>query len=59
MMTDINDYAAINQVYAEFFLPAGSSDSSVDQTPLPARSAFAVKALPAQALVEIEAVVVL
>ena len=43
-MTDMNDYAAINEVYGEFF----PNDP-------PARSAVAVKALPAGALVEIEA----
>lgn len=46
-MVDINDYAAINQVYGEFF----------PQDP-PARSAVQVSALPAGALVEIEAIAV-
>jgi len=44
-MTDMNDYAAINDIYGEFF----PNDP-------PARSAVAVKALPAGALVEIEAI---
>ena len=44
-LKDINDYAALNAVYNEYF---GESK--------PARSAFAVDALPLGALVEIEAV---
>jgi len=44
-MTDIGDYAAVNQVYGEFF----------GENP-PARSAIQVVALPAGAAVEIEAV---
>lgn len=44
-LTDINDFAAVNEVYAEHFAK-----------PFPARSAFAVKALPLGAKVEIEAV---
>ncbi|KAA3644958.1 MAG: hypothetical protein DWQ07_16280 [Chloroflexi bacterium] len=44
-MTDMNDYGAINEVYGEFF----PNDP-------PARSAVAVNALPAGALVEIEAI---
>lgn len=47
-LSDINDFAAMNEVYAQFF--AG--------TDYPARSAFAVAALPKGALVEIEAVAV-
>ena len=43
----MNDYAEVNEVYAEFF--SGS---------VPARSAVAVAALPASALVEIEAVAI-
>lgn len=46
-LADINDYKAMNGVYAEYF-----GDSK------PARSAFAVNALPLGALVEIEAVAV-
>ena len=44
-MADMNDFAAMNAVYAEFFAE-----------PYPARSAVAVKTLPKGALVEIEAV---
>lgn len=42
-MADMNDFAAMNSVYAEFFAE-----------PYPARSAVAVKTLPKGALVEIE-----
>ena len=44
-MADMNDFAAMNAVYAEFF-----------SEPYPARSAVAVKTLPKGALVEIEVV---
>ena len=44
-LTDINDFAAINEVYATFFKP-----------PFPARSCFSVKSLPLNAKIEIEAV---
>ena len=44
-MADMNDFAEMNSVYAEFF-----------NTPYPARSAVAVKALPKGALVEIEVI---
>ena len=44
-LADMEDFAAMNEVYAEFF-PA----------PCPARSAFAVKTLPKGALVEIECI---
>ena len=44
-MADMNDFAEMNAVYAEFFTE-----------PYPARSAVAVKTLPKGALVEIEAV---
>ena len=44
-MADMNDFAAMNAVYADFFAE-----------PYPARSAVAVKALPKGALVEIEVV---
>jgi 2-iminobutanoate/2-iminopropanoate deaminase len=44
-LADMNDYAAVNDVYAEFF----SEDP-------PARSAVQVAALPIGALVEIEAI---
>ena len=44
-MADMNDFADMNSVYAEFF-----------SEPYPARSAVAVKTLPTGALVEIEVV---
>ena len=44
-MSDMNDFAEMNAVYAEFFTE-----------PYPARSAVAVKTLPNGALVEIEVV---
>ncbi len=44
-MADMNDFAEMNAVYAEFFAE-----------PYPARSAVAVKTLPKGALVEIEVV---
>ena len=44
-MADMNDFADMNAVYAEFF-----------EEPYPARSAIAVKTLPKGALVEIEVV---
>ena len=44
-MADMNDFADMNSVYAEFFAE-----------PYPARSAVAVKTLPKGALVEIEAI---
>jgi 2-iminobutanoate/2-iminopropanoate deaminase len=47
-LRDINDFAAMNSVYAEYF----------KGTP-PARSAFQVAALPKNAAVEIEAVAML
>lgn len=43
LLSDIADFAAMNEVYAEFF-----------GEPYPARSAFAVRALPKGALVEID-----
>ena len=42
-MADMGDFAAMNEIYAQFF-----------NEPYPARSAVAVKALPKGALVEIE-----
>ncbi len=45
LLADMGDFAAMNAVYAEFF-PENC----------PARAAFAVKTLPKNALVEIEAV---
>ncbi|SFW34368.1 2-iminobutanoate/2-iminopropanoate deaminase [Prevotellaceae bacterium HUN156] len=44
-MADMNDFADMNSVYAEFFTE-----------PYPARSAVAVKSLPKGALVEIEVI---
>lgn len=44
-LVDINDFAAVNEIYATFF-----------SKPYPARSCFAVAALPLGARVEIEAV---
>ncbi len=44
-MADMNDFAEMNAVYAQFF-----------SEPFPARSAVAVKSLPKGALVEIEVV---
>lgn len=48
-LSDINNFGAMNEVYSAFF--AG--------TEYPARSAFAVAALPKGALVEIEAIATL
>lgn len=45
LLADISDFASMNEVYSEYF-----------KEPFPARSAFAVKALPKGALVEIEMV---
>ena len=47
LLKDIADFAAMNEVYAEFF-----------NEPYPARAAFQVAALPRDGLVEIEAVAV-
>lgn len=44
-LADMGDFAAMNEIYAQFFTQ-----------PFPARSAIAVKALPKGALVEIEVV---
>ena len=44
-LADMNDFAAMNAVYQEYF-----------SAPYPARSAVAVKTLPKNALVEIEVV---
>lgn len=46
-LTDINDFAAVNEVYATFF-----------EAPFPARSAMAVKDLPKGGRVEIECIAV-
>jgi reactive intermediate/imine deaminase len=45
-LTDMADFAAVNEVYADFF-----------SKPYPARTAIAVAALPLGALVEVDAVV--
>lgn len=45
LLSNITDFGAMNEVYREFF-----------QDPCPARSAFAVKDLPKNALVEIECI---
>ncbi len=45
LLTDISNFAVVNDVYAEFF-----------EAPYPARSAFAVTALPKGANIEIEAI---
>ena len=45
LLADIADFAAMNEVYAQFFVENK-----------PARAAFAVKDLPRGALVEIEAI---
>ena len=44
-LADMGDFAAMNEVYAEFFAD-----------PFPARSAVAVKTLPKNALVEVECI---
>ncbi|MFZ4725052.1 MAG: RidA family protein [Paludibacter sp.] len=46
-LSDISDFAGMNEVYKKFY-----------QTECPARSAFAVKALPLGSLVEIETIAV-
>ena len=46
-MADMNDFAAMNEVYSTFF-----------SEPFPARSAVAVKALPKGVLVEVECIAV-
>ena len=45
LLADMADFAAMNEVYSQFF-----------GAPYPARSAVAVKALPKGALVEIECI---
>lgn len=44
-LSDINDFQAVNKVYAEYF-----------KEPFPARSAFQVAALPLGADIEVEAI---
>lgn len=48
LLSDIGDFAAMNEVYATFF-----------KEPFPARAAFQVAAIPKGAKVEIEAIAVL
>lgn len=45
LLSDINDFVAVNEVYATYF-----------EEPYPARSAFAVAALPLGGLIEIEVI---
>jgi 2-iminobutanoate/2-iminopropanoate deaminase len=47
LLADINDFAAVNEVYKDFF-----------EAPFPARSAFAIAALPKGGKIEIEAIAV-
>ena len=47
LLSDITNFATVNEVYAEFF-----------KAPYPARSAFAVAGLPKGAEIEIEAIAV-
>ena len=47
LLADIAEFAAMNEVYAEFFA-----------APYPSRAAFQVAALPKNARVEIEAIAV-
>lgn len=47
LLADISNFAAVNEIYSEFFT-----------APYPARSAFAVAALPKGANIEIEAIAV-
>jgi len=44
-LSDMNDFATVNEIYARFF-----------PEPFPARSAIQIAQLPMKALVEIEAV---
>ncbi|MGX7106314.1 RidA family protein [Hutsoniella sourekii] len=45
LLADINDFSRVNEIYAEYF-----------QEPYPARSAFAVAALPLGGQIEIEVI---
>ena len=47
LLADINDFSAVNEIYKDFF-----------DAPFPARSAFAVAALPKGGKIEIEAIAV-
>ena len=55
LLADIADFAAMNEVYAEFFAEQ-SGEAERFTEPYPARSAFAVKSVPKGALVEIECI---
>lgn len=46
LLTDLGDFAAVNEVYAKYF-----------DAPFPARACYEVKALPRGAKIEIEAVI--
>lgn len=48
LLVDINDFPVVNQIMETFFKP-----------PYPARATYAVKALPKEAKIEIEAIMVL
>ncbi|MES1910308.1 MAG: hypothetical protein MHM6MM_002926 [Cercozoa sp. M6MM] len=47
LLNDMDDFAVVNRVYAEFF-----------QQPYPARACYAVRELPVKAKVEIEAIAI-
>lgn len=53
LLHDMADFATVNKLYDAFFAQGGPAEG-----PVPARSCFAVKALPKGALVEIEAIAV-
>lgn len=55
-MADMNDFADMNAVYAEFFDQGQSGKAERFTERYPARSAVAVKTLPKGALVEIEVI---
>lgn len=46
-LSDINNYAVVNEIYAEFF----------DGCMMPARTAYEVSTLPFNSLIEIEAII--
>ena len=54
-LADMDDFAVMNEVYAQFFAGQGGKAQHTSE-PFPARSAVAVKTLPKGALVEIEVV---